>query len=345
MKKILFYSHVKDISLFSTVAYYEQDILALNALGFEVQATNRLRDLFFGKYDVLYVWWWTYSIFAVTAARIKGVKLLIAGAFHYRTPLMGGTDFVRRSKIYKFLVRIGLYFADANLFISKVEYEDVKLNLPVRNPYIVSCVVDTEKYQAKKIKVPPNVSKNKTLHLTVISWLEKYNMERKRIFELMDVIKSLVEKGLKVKFNVIGRPGLGYEDLLHHVESLKIADYVCFHGNISEDKKVKILQETDVYLAPTLYEGFGLAVAEAMACECAVITSANGAIIEVVAETGIYTDPMSIEDMSSKVYQLLKNEKKRKHLGKLARKHIIENFNFEKKKGDLFKIFQDLKIV
>jgi glycosyltransferase involved in cell wall biosynthesis len=344
LNKILFYSHVKDLKLFDTVAYYEQDIRILRELNFDVHVTNRISDLFFQEYDLIYVWWWTYSIFAVIASRLKKKKLIIAGAFHYKTPLMEGTDFVRRSLLYKFLVRIGLYFSHANLFISNIEYHDVKVNLPVRNPYIISCIVDSQKYSARSKKKALSHNKKVPYRLTVVSWLEKHNMERKRIFQLMDVVKALHEKGLNVHFDVCGRPGSGYNELEAHVRNLSISDLVTFHGNVTEEKKIEILHKTDLYLAPTLYEGFGLAVAEAMACECAVLTSANGAITEVVGDAGAYADPMSIDSMTNVCYDLLKNEKKRLLLGKSGRQRILNNFNMEKKKLSLLQVFKDLGI-
>jgi glycosyltransferase involved in cell wall biosynthesis len=59
------------------------------------------------------------------------------------------------------------------------------------------------------------------------------------------------------------------------------------------------MRECTVYLQPTRYEGFGLAILEAMSCGAPVVTSARGAVPEVVGDTAILVDgtsPMAIAD-------------------------------------------------
>ncbi len=344
MKNVLFFSHVKDLSLFNTVAYYEQDIRALTEIGYDVQVTNKIHHLFFKECDFIFVWWWTYSIFPIMAGFLRKKKVIIEGAFHYRTPLMAGTDYVRRSFLYKFLVRIGLYFANANIFISDAEFVEVKLYFPIRNPYIIPLVIDSLKYAPKFKKVEKKSRTKKTYNLTVISWLEKNNVERKRILQLLDVVKNLSDLGLSIHFDICGRKGNGYELLAERVNKLNIGRLVTFHGNVTEERKIQILQNTDLYLAPTLYEGFGLAIAEAMSCECAVLTSSNGAITEVVGDAGIYVDPLSVEDMVKASYAILSDHKKRLLLGKIARKRILDSFHMDQKKQSIKRVLTELNL-
>ncbi|TGN08045.1 glycosyltransferase family 4 protein [Leptospira ilyithenensis] len=345
MRTIIFFSHVKDLTLFKTVAYYEQDIRALEDLGYKVIVTNRILDLFLTKCDFIYVWWWTYSIFGLIAGYLRNKKVIISGAFHYSTPLMQGTDFIRRSFLYKILVRLGLIFADANIFISDIEFNDVKKNLAVKNPYIIGCCIDGKKYSPRKNTKKKSKQAGKAPYqLTVISWLEQHNMERKRIFQLMNVVKVLDEKDISIHFNVCGRPGPGFANLEQHVNHLEIKHLVTFHGNVTEEFKVELLHRTDLYMAPTLYEGFGLAVAEAMACECPILTSANGAITEVVGDTGIYTDPLSIDSMVEATIKILKNEPLRNKMGSRARARILSQFTFENKRIAMMNMLKDLNV-
>ena len=74
----------------------------------------------------------------------------------------------------------------------------------------------------------------------------------------------------------------------------------------------------DVLLYPTLYEGFGLAVVEAMACGTPVLTSETSALPEVVGDAGVLVDPASESAISTALGRLLEDEKLRAELGQRA---------------------------
>lgn len=87
-----------------------------------------------------------------------------------------------------------------------------------------------------------------------------------------------------------------------------------------------------MYLQPTLHEGFGLAIAEAMSCGVPVITSKVAAVPEIVGDTGIYVDQNDPKEIAEAVKELLSNPEKREKLGKLARERIRNNFTYEIRK-------------
>lgn len=72
----------------------------------------------------------------------------------------------------------------------------------------------------------------------------------------------------------------------------------------------------DLLCYPSLYEGFGLPVLEAMACGTAVLTSNTGALPEVGGRAAEYVDPFKVEDIRKKLAELMKNPEKRATLGK-----------------------------
>ena len=61
----------------------------------------------------------------------------------------------------------------------------------------------------------------------------------------------------------------------------------------------------EVFVYPSLYEGFGLPVLEAMACGCPVVASRSSAIPEVVGDAGLLFDPMSVEEIAGKIRMVL----------------------------------------
>lgn len=327
--KVLFYVNVKDLSLTKDISFYEQDIRALSDMGFDVFITNKYRDFFFVKYDFCYVWWWSYALFPIIHSKITGRRVIVTGAFHYSTPLMKGTDFVRHSTLYKSLVRFALKLADANIFVSKYEFNDVVSNLSVNNPFVVHHGIDVDRYYPLD-DVSKTFDSNRTLNITIISWLETYNIERKCVREAVEAFNEVFKLGYPINLNIAGRAGEGYHEFVDFVSSLECCHKVNILGHISEKAKLSLLQNTDIFLSPTRYEGFGVAIAEALACGCAVVTSDNGAAAEVAGDCALYVDPLSVEDITEKLTDLVVNNDKRLLLSVKGPLRIQENFSYRK---------------
>ena len=84
-----------------------------------------------------------------------------------------------------------------------------------------------------------------------------------------------------------------------------------FTGYIGDDDLVALYSGTDVFVFPSLYEGFGLPPLEAMACGAPVVVSNAASIPEVVGEAGVYFDPYSVDNMVEAIYSIIANLAKR----------------------------------
>lgn len=78
-------------------------------------------------------------------------------------------------------------------------------------------------------------------------------------------------------------------------------------GLLPAAELARVFRHAEMCLVPSLYEGFGLAALEAMACGCAVITSNTGSLPEVVGEGGQALDPFDVTGMANAVARLLGN--------------------------------------
>jgi glycosyltransferase involved in cell wall biosynthesis len=83
--------------------------------------------------------------------------------------------------------------------------------------------------------------------------------------------------------------------------------YIFNLGNPDKARLVQIYNAADVLLAPSLYEGFGLTIVEAMACGTPVITSNVSSLPEVVGDAGIMIDPNCPQAIADAVIELYKN--------------------------------------
>lgn len=88
---------------------------------------------------------------------------------------------------------------------------------------------------------------------------------------------------------------------------------IMFTGYINDDNLVALYSGADVFVFPSLYEGFGLPPLEAMACGAPVAVSNAASIPEVVGDAGVYFDPYSVDEIVEAVTSLVNDPVKRKH--------------------------------
>ncbi len=98
---------------------------------------------------------------------------------------------------------------------------------------------------------------------------------------------------------VIGQPAWGYQRDFDLVERLGLRDQVRFLGYVPDSDMPAIYSAATVFAFPSLYEGFGLPVLEAMACGAPVITSAAGATAEVAGDAALLIDPRDTDAIAS----------------------------------------------
>lgn len=107
----------------------------------------------------------------------------------------------------------------------------------------------------------------------------------------------------------------------------KAADKVKFLDYVPDSDLPGLYSLADVYVSSSLLEGFGLPIAEALACETPVIATDVGSVSEVVGDGGILVPPRDPGAMAHEVSRLLIEPSIRRELGELGRNHIRENFS------------------
>lgn len=126
---------------------------------------------------------------------------------------------------------------------------------------------------------------------------------------------------------LIGR----WQDETYRARIMKLANKLGIKvielGYISEDQLPLIYSMADVYVSPSLVEGFGLPMAEALACEVPVIATDTGASREIVGPGGCLVPPSNSEALARAIETVLESPELRKEMGKAGRQHIIQNFD------------------
>ena len=114
----------------------------------------------------------------------------------------------------------------------------------------------------------------------------------------------------------VGDKGNAETKLRHLARSLGIEDRLLLLGHVAQEALPALYQGARLFLYPTLYEGFGLPVVEAMASGVAVITSNNSALREIAEGYAHIVDPQNVEAMAQAIAHCLSDEEHRNALAK-----------------------------
>ena len=120
---------------------------------------------------------------------------------------------------------------------------------------------------------------------------------RKNIQKLLDVFNNLVGKRPELSLVLTGKYGWG--------PGLRTGDNVIWTGYVPQEDLICLYSGCRVFVYPSLYEGFGLPILEAMACGAPVITSNNSSMAEIAKDTAILVDPRSGNQLSRAIEMVL----------------------------------------
>lgn len=293
--RICFYAnlagkHANWREMFDKVEFYRVDIRLLRELGHEVVLAARPGDLDW-RADLYYCWWWGHAPYALLLGAALRKPVLVTGAFDYATcrDEIPGMCYLDRPLWQKAILRGSLRFADANLFISRYERDEVTDNLYVRNPVLAPLAVDTDFY------APKQTESMSSPYFFSVSWTSRTNVIRKGVEQTIRAFARIAPDFPTTRLVIAGKPG-DYEEYLRELTvRLGINPRVEFLGMISDEEKLLHYRRCIAYVQPTLYEGFGLAIAEAVSSGCQVVTSDRGAVPEVAGKFARCVDPKDID--------------------------------------------------
>lgn len=137
---------------------------------------------------------------------------------------------------------------------------------------------------------------------------------------ILNIVKSFAEFKKQGGSNHLlvftGRKGdpVFYEEVLALIRELGLTQDVMITGGIPAEDMAALYSGAELLLFPSLYEGFGMPILEAMACGCPVITANVSAMPEVAGQAGILVDPQSVSEISSAILRVTENADLRNQL-------------------------------
>ena len=104
---------------------------------------------------------------------------------------------------------------------------------------------------------------------------------------------------------IAGAKGWFYQEIFARVDDLGLADQVVFPGFVPVEELPWWYRGAELFVYPSLFEGFGLPVLEAMACGTPTITSRASSLPEVAGEGAILVDPEDVKQLAEAIHQVL----------------------------------------
>ncbi|MCH8064822.1 MAG: glycosyltransferase family 4 protein [Chloroflexi bacterium] len=128
------------------------------------------------------------------------------------------------------------------------------------------------------------------------------------------------------------------------VKQYGLSSRVHFTGRLSNEQLVRIYNQAEIVVSPSLYEGFGLPAAEAMACGTPVIATTGGAFPEVIDhdETGWLVPPGDANALADAIRKLMADKQLRDRLSKAGRKSIVARFSWRKAAEETLAVYEKM---
>jgi len=187
---------------------------------------------------------------------------------------------------------------------------------------------------------------------------EKYNISKyyilsvgtiqpRKNYERLIEAFSLFLKQNKQRFGVVdlvivGKKGWLYEEILKAPEQFGVSDRVKFLEFVPDEDLQVLYEKAAAFALPSLYEGFGLPVLEAMARGCPVVVSNVSSLPEIAGDAGIYIDPEDVTSIAKGLETALEETKEERKRRVEAGLHQAAKFTWEKAAQQTLAILEEV---
>ncbi len=151
-----------------------------------------------------------------------------------------------------------------------------------------------------------------------------------------------IQKFFPHKLVVVGFKRWKYSKDLQLIDQLGLGDQVLFTNYVPDDDIPAIYNLASLFVFPSLYEGFGIPVLEAMACGCPVITTETGCSPEVAGDAAVLVNPYDPEHIAEAIQKVLTEEMLRKQLIERGLRRV-QQFSWQKCAEETLALFESLK--
>ncbi|HUW19758.1 MAG TPA: glycosyltransferase family 1 protein [Sedimentisphaerales bacterium] len=164
---------------------------------------------------------------------------------------------------------------------------------------------------------------------------------KKNIWTLLCVQRKIQQAGLPHKLVIAGKRAWGAEVELDEIARQMASNAVIRLGYVDRSDLPLVYEMADVFVFPSLYEGFGFPPLEAMACGTPVVSSSRGALRETVGRAALVVEPFNLEQITQAVISMIEDSSLREqHIRLGLRRSRL--FNWEKAAQQTLSIYEEV---
>jgi glycosyltransferase involved in cell wall biosynthesis len=143
---------------------------------------------------------------------------------------------------------------------------------------------------------------------------------RKNLPTLLHALRICIDRRPEAGYRlvIVGRRGWRDEEIFQTARDLKLADHVLFTGGVGQYDLRWLYNACRLYINPSLYEGFGLPLLEAMACGAPCLAAATSSLPEIGGDAAIYVPPLDAGQWADEIMALWDDDERRAELGRLG---------------------------
>ena len=238
---------------------------------------NSIHDLGFTRFPEVYTKrQLTYLQYHAKTSSKKAAKIITI------------SDFTKQELVEKY------GYQEKNIVVTHLGY-DPQIYRPIEDERLINRV--REKYSIKKD------------FLLCLGRIEK----KKNILTLIKALEALLDDDRKLADNLelvlVGKPGYGYQEIKEEIKNSKIKNNIREIGWVEEGIVPLLMNAAKVFIFPSLYEGFGLPLVQAMACATPIVASDIPTTHEICKDSCLYFQPNSAFDLKQQIAEILEKPK------------------------------------
>jgi glycosyltransferase involved in cell wall biosynthesis len=164
---------------------------------------------------------------------------------------------------------------------------------------------------------------------------------RKNLMKLIEALKIIHNKYKKIQLVIVGPKGEDYKNLEERIGQNRLENWVKILGYLPEKEVRNLYHLASVFAFPSLCEGFGFPLLEAMASGLPIAASSASAIPEVARDAALYFRPEDPENIAEKIVLLLKDENLRRSLQAKGKKRALD-FDWKTTASETLSFYQSI---
>lgn len=164
----------------------------------------------------------------------------------------------------------------------------------------------------------------------------------KNHIRLLEALATLRDAdGLRPCLVLTGSAKHGHTAMMNALARLGLRDQVRWLGYVDGDRLVSLYRAATALVFPSLHEGFGMPILEAMACGCPVVCSSTTATVETAGDAALTFDPTDVSDIARALRALLGTEELRRDLARRGLERVA-TFSWERTGRETLRVYDEV---